>query len=148
MSNNINYELTGSSKLIYGDSLKAKTSGSAGLDLYITEDAIITPNQPELVPTGLKVSIPSGYFGMVCVRSSLGLKGLGLANQVGIIDSDYRGEILLALQSQTGQVMALQKGERVAQLIVVSHLPVEYVEVDSLEETLRGSGGFGSTGTT
>ena len=125
------------------------TSGSAGLDLSACIDApmTLTPGQRALVPTGLAAAIPAGASGMIYARSSLGVKhGIALSNGVGVIDSDYRGEISVGLCNFSSEPYTIQPGERIAQLVLhpVLLLPVE--EADSLDETARGAGGFGSTG--
>ncbi len=111
------------------------TPSSAGLDLGVTS---IDKN---IVHTGTYVAIPEGNFGMVLPRSSLGAKGLFLMNTVGIIDSDYRGEILLNIAGYLPEV-----GERIAQLVIVPYVHVDPIEVTALDATERGAGGFGSTG--
>lgn len=122
------------------------SDGAAGSDLVCSKGGMIEAGGLVLVPTGTKVQIPKGYFGLLVARSSLCMKkGLMLANGVGIIDSDYRGEIKVALLNVSGEAVSLEQGERIAQLLV---LPVEstiWVEGE-LEETGRGEGGFGSTG--
>ncbi|MBQ5995316.1 MAG: dUTP diphosphatase [Clostridia bacterium] len=127
------------------------TDGSAGADLYAACDEHITeigPHETVLVHTGLAFEIPDGYVGLVFARSSLGTKrGLAPANKVGVIDSDYRGEVMVSLHNHTDITQKIENGERVAQLVIVPYLKAEYVETDSLGETDRGSGGFGSTGT-
>lgn len=125
------------------------TSGSAGLDLSACIDAPMTlaPGQRALIPTGLAAAIPAGTAGMIYARSSLGVKhGIALSNGVGVIDSDYRGEISVGLCNFSSEPYTIQPGERIAQLVFhpVLLLPVE--EADSLDETARGAGGFGSTG--
>lgn len=125
------------------------TSGSAGLDLSACIDAPMTlaPGQRALVPTGLAAAIPAGAACMIYARSSLGVKhGIALSNGVGVIDSDYRGEISVGLCNFSSEPYTIQPGERIAQLVLhpVLLLPVE--EADSLDETARGAGGFGSTG--
>ena len=100
-----------------------------------------------MVHTGIAVAIPKGYVGLIFARSGLATKrGLAPANKVGVIDSDYRGELLVSLYNQSGKVQRLEPQERVAQLVIVPFLPVEYEEAETLDETERGDGGFGSTG--
>lgn len=107
----------------------------------------IAPGETLTIRTGIKCAIPAGYVGLLVVRSSLGVKrGLSLANDVGVIDADYRGEILVCLRNTTKSQILLQLGERVAQLVVVPVNTAPWVEVDDLGETARGAGGFGSTG--
>lgn len=123
--------------------------GSAGGDLYCAEekDIIIAPSQTVLIGTGLSVEIPDGYVGLVYARSGLATKsGLAPANKVGVIDSDYRGEIKVALYNHSNEVRTVGKGERIAQMVIAPYLKVEYEEVSDLERTERGEGGFGSTG--
>lgn len=130
---------------------KRATGGSAGLDLCACIDAPITLNGGEtaLIPTGLAIELPSAEYGaFVFARSGLAIKhGIGLLNAVGVIDSDYRGEIKVGVINQIGEVYTIEPGERVAQMVIlpVSMMPVE--EVETLGETDRGAGGFGSTGT-
>ena len=122
---------------------------SAGGDLYSAEgkDVTIAPGETVLIGTGLAMEIPEGYVGLVYARSGLATKrGLAPANKVGVIDSDYRGEIKVALYNQSGTVQTVAAGERVAQLVVAPFLHAEYEVKDSLSETVRGEGGFGSTG--
>ena len=129
---------------------KRATGGSAGLDLCACIDAPITLNGGEtaLIPTGLAIELPSAEYGaFVFARSGLAIKhGIGLLNAVGVIDSDYRGEIKVGVINQIGEAYTIEPGERVAQMVIlpVSMMPVE--EVETLGETDRGAGGFGSTG--
>ena len=124
------------------------TGGSAGLDLSVSGDDItVKPGCHTLVQTGIKTAIPEGYAGLVFVRSSLGIKrGLMLSNSVGVIDSDYRGEILVSLYNTSSCEQLLKSGERIAQLVIVPYICPELVERDELDETVRGGGGFVSTG--
>ncbi len=125
------------------------SAAAAGADLYAVMDAPLTlqPGQTALVHTGLAVEIPAGFVGLVCARSGLATKrGLAPANKVGVIDADYRGEIMVALHNHSGQPQTVDHGERVAQLVLVPYLTADYVEADSLTDTDRGAGGFGSTG--
>lgn len=120
---------------------------AAGLDLAITTAVTIPVNGVVMAGTGIAVSLPEGTHGQVHGRSSLAVRhGLTLANNVGIIDSDYTGEIMLALRNLGNERVHLEAGTRVAQLIVVAHLNVVPVEVQHLNATQRGAGGFGSTG--
>ena len=125
------------------------TIGAAGADLraLIDEPVTIQPGRTVLLPTGLAFEIPEGYVGLVFARSSLGRKrGLAPANKVGVIDSDYRGEVMVALHNHSDAPQIVEPGERVAQLAIVPFLPAEYEEVEDLSDTERGEGGFGSTG--
>lgn len=129
------------------------SASAAGYDLYACLNHrggyTIQPNQTVKVNTGIAVEIPEGYFGAVFARSGLSTnKGLRPANCVGVIDSDYRGEIIVALHNDTNTKQTFADGERIAQLVIIPFLPVEFCEVDELGETARGTGGYGSTGTT
>src|SRR5690554_1446258 len=126
-----------------------ETSGSAGMDLraFISEPIELKPFSRALVPTGLYLSIPRGYEAQIRGRSGLALKyGITLANGVGTIDSDYRGEIKIILINLGEEVFIINNGDRIAQLILAKYEEIEFQEVDSLEETSRGTGGFGHTG--
>ena len=125
------------------------SAGSAGGDLYSAEEneVLIAPSQTVLIGTGLAVEIPDGYVGLVYARSGLATKsGLAPANKVGVIDSDYRGEIKVALHNHSTEPKVIAKGERIAQMVIAPYLKVEYDEVEDLSDTIRGDGGFGSTG--
>ena len=123
---------------------------AAGADLYALMDAPLTleAGQTALVHTGLAVEIPEGFVGLVCARSGLATKrGLAPANKVGVIDSDYRGEVMVALHNHGTEAQTIEQGERIAQLVLVPYLTAAYEQADSLTDTDRGAGGFGSTGT-
>lgn len=128
------------------------TKGSkeaAGMDLYACTSSpiIIAPHDTVKISTGIAMEIPDGYFGGVFARSGLATKqGLRPSNCCGIIDSDYRGDVIVALHNDTNIPQTIQPMERVAQLIIMPYLPVEFEEVDTLSDTDRGTGGFGSTG--
>ncbi|WP_461246870.1 dUTP diphosphatase [Treponema sp. R6D11] len=123
------------------------TSGSAGMDLSTTESFSLYPRQRKLIPTGISVAIDEGKVGLVFIRSSLGYnKGLSLPNCVGVIDSDYRGEIFVACTNISNLPIYISKGERIAQLVVMPYSQEKIELEESLEETQRGAGGFGSTG--
>lgn len=122
---------------------------AAGADLYAVCDCDITVHAGEtvFVHTGLSVEIPEGYAGLIYARSGLACKrGLAPANKVGVIDSDYRGEIMVALHNHSAADQTISGGERIAQLVVTPFLKAEYSLADELSETERGEGGFGSTG--
>lgn len=122
---------------------------AAGADLYaLSENPIrIAPQETAIVHTGLAVEIPEGYVGLVFARSGLATKkGLAPANKVGVIDSDYRGELRVALHNHSKYEQNIEPGERVAQLVIMPYLTAEFEEADSLSDTARGEGGFGSTG--
>lgn len=125
------------------------TEFSAGADLYacIEEEITINPGETKLVPTGLAMEIPVGYGGFIYARSGLATKkGLAPANKVGVVDADYRGEVMVALYNQSNTEQTVAPQERIAQLVIAPFLKVEFNEVDELNETVRGEGGFGSTG--
>lgn len=126
------------------------SDGAAGADLYacLSVDEIpIYPGETLKIPTGIAVEIPDGYFGAVFARSGLATKfGLRPANCVGVIDSDYRGEIIVALHNDSQFAVNIVNGERIAQLVVIHHENIIYTEADELSDTGRGEGGFGSTG--
>ena len=122
---------------------------AAGADLYacLEHDVTIAPGETAFVPTGLAMELPRGYAGLIYARSGLACKrGLAPANKVGVIDADYRGEILVALTNHGAEPQTISGGERIAQLVVTPVLIPEYIEVENLSETSRGEGGFGSTG--
>ena len=122
---------------------------AAGADLYAcTEQEVrILPGETVLIPTGIAAAIPAGYAGFVFARSGLSVKmGLAPANKVGVIDADSRGEILVALYNQSGQVRLVRDGDRIAQLVILPVPTADFIEVDELPSTERGAGGFGSTG--
>ena len=126
------------------------SAAAAGADLYAVLDTPLTISAGEtvLVHTGLAVEIPDGFVGLVCARSGLATKqGLAPANKVGVIDADYRGEVMVALHNHGGEARTIDHGERIAQLVLVPYLTAAYEQADSLTDTLRGDGGFGSTGT-
>ena len=123
---------------------------AAGADLRacLDGDLTIAPGQTALIHTGLALEIPAGYAGLVYARSGLATKrGLAPANKVGVIDADYRGEIMVALHKHGAEAQTVGHGERIAQLVVTPFLAVDYEEADELTDTARGAGGFGSTGT-
>ena len=123
---------------------------SAGADLYAVadEDIVILPNETKLIHTGLALEIPEGYAGLIYARSGLATtRGLAPANKVGVIDSDYRGEVMVALHNHSNVPQTIAAGERIAQLVVTPFLKVEFSQSEDLSETVRGVGGFGSTGT-
>ena len=123
-------------------------AGDAGLDLRSAEDVTLEPGERRLVSTGLAVAIPDGYAGFVMPRSGLALReGLSMANTPGLIDAHYRGELKIsAINLDPSRPIRIERGERVAQLVIIKVPRVELVEVSSLDETDRGTGGFGSSG--
>jgi deoxyuridine 5''-triphosphate nucleotidohydrolase (dut) len=126
------------------------SDGSAGLDLYARLDAPVTlePRGLYRIPTGVAIALPGPEtVGLIFARSGLGVKhGISLSNAVGVIDSDYRGELIVGLCNLSGEPYTLNPGERFAQLVITPVLLPELLETDDLGETARGAGGFGSTG--
>lgn len=123
--------------------------GAAGADLHVLTDGPMTiaPGETVMLHTGLAFAIPEGFVGLVCARSSLGAKkGLAPANKVGVIDADYRGEAMVALHNHGSVPQVVEDGDRVAQLVIVPYLAAQFTQVEELDGTRRGSGGFGSTG--
>ena len=126
---------------------KYQTGGSAGMDLRSVEGVELAPMERKLVRTGLRVSIPAGHEGQVRPRSGLALRhGISMVNSPGTIDSDYRGEIAVILINLGADAVKLERGERIAQLVIVPVTRATLRPVDVLDETERGGGGFGSTG--
>lgn len=122
---------------------------AAGADLYSAEsgDVVIQPCETKFIGTGIAMEIPEGYVGLVYARSGLACKrGLAPANKVGVIDSDYRGEIKVALYNHGKDAQTIESGERIAQIVITPYLNVCYEEADELSDTERGEGGFGSSG--
>lgn len=134
------------------DTAKTPTRGSeyaAGYDLYadVKEDVQIKPHETVKIGTGLAMEVPDGYFGAIFARSGLAAKeGLRPTNCVGVCDSDYRGEYIVAIHNDSEETRTVTTGERIAQLVVMPYLPVTFDEVAELTDTNRGEGGFGSTG--
>lgn len=120
--------------------------GDAGLDLGASAHLTIMPHTSEMVPTGLKVEIPVGCFGLMAPRSGLGSHGITLRNAVGVIDSGYRGEVLIPLWNTTDEPFEVVPGDRVAQLVIIPYVQCRVVRVDSLGDSERGEDGYGSTG--
>ncbi len=126
-----------------------QTEESAGMDLRaaLQEELILSPLQRQLVPTGLFIELPPGFEAQVRPRSGLAFKhGLTVLNSPGTVDSDYRGEIKVLLVNLSNEPFTIVPGERIAQLVVARHERVQWKESDSLSETVRGAGGYGSTG--
>lgn len=121
--------------------------GDAGVDLYAREPVRLEPGGRATVPTGIAVAIPAGSTGLVTPRSGLADRlGVGVVNAPGVVDAGYRGEIKVILVNHGAEAVVLERGERIAQLLVVPVASVEFVEVDELPGSARGEGGFGSTG--
>lgn len=122
---------------------------AAGYDLYacIEKSVEIMPHTTEKIGTGLSIAVPDGYFGAIFARSGLAAKeGIRPANCVGVADSDYRGEYIVALHNDTDMARTIEPQERIAQLVIMPFLEADFEEVENLSETDRGAGGFGSTG--
>ncbi len=126
------------------------TPGAAGADLCalpVGEPVTIDPGQTVLVRTGLAMAIPEGYVGLIFARSGLALKqGLAPANKVGVIDSDYRGEVMVSLHNHSDAPRTVNPGDRVAQFLLMPVPMADFLETEDLDDTARGAGGFGSTG--
>ena len=123
---------------------------AAGADLYAVLDGDVTiqPSETKLIKTGLAMEIPEGYAGLIYARSGLASKrGLAPANKVGVVDADYRGEVMVALHNHSAVPQTISHGERIAQLVVAPFLRADYTVAEELSDTVRGEGGFGSTGT-
>ena len=128
---------------------KYKTDGSSGVDLsaFLEKKVIIKPNSSELIPTGLQVAIPEEFEIQIRPRSGLAAKeNIGVLNSPGTIDSDYRGELKIILFNHGKEDFIINNGDRIAQMVLVPIIKMEFEEVDSLPDTVRGQGGFGSTG--
>ncbi len=125
------------------------TTGSAGMDLYanVTEPVVLKVGEIKLIKTGISIAIPNGFEAQIRPRSGLALKhGITMVNSPGTIDADYRGEIGVILINAGGNDFIINRGDRVAQMVINQVLIVQFQQVDSLDETIRGDGGFGHTG--
>ena len=123
---------------------------AAGADLYacIESEVTVAPHTTVMIPTGIAIELPVGYGGFIYARSGLASKrNLAPANKVGVVDCDYRGEVKVALHNHGETAQTVAVGERIAQLVVAPYITAEFVEADELSDTVRGAGGFGSTGT-
>ena len=133
---------------------KLPTYGSeyaAGADLYALlgeeEMLSIAPGETKMCHTGIALAIPEGHVGLICARSGLSVKqGLAPANKVGVIDADYRGEVMVALHNHSAETRTVSHGDRIAQLLIMPVAQADFEEADTLPDTKRGAGGFGSTG--
>ncbi len=122
---------------------------AAGADLYacLPGDLTVMPGCTEFIPTGLAMEIPAGYAGFIYARSGLSCKqGLAPANKVGVIDADYRGEIMVALHNHSKEPVTVKNGERISQIVIAPYIRADFKEAAELSDTVRGEGGFGSTG--
>lgn len=120
---------------------------AAGADLYAAEPVCIAPGETAFVHTGIAVELPAGTVGLVYARSGLACKqDLAPANKVGVIDCDYRGEVMVALHNHGRETRSVERGDRIAQLVIAPYYTAQFAEAEELSETVRGAGGFGSTG--
>lgn len=145
MTQNINIKKLNENAVIptYGSAF------AAGADLYACMDTPVTiaAGKTEFIKTGIALEIPAGFAGLIYARSGLACKkGLAPANKVGVVDADYRGEIMVALHNHSGEPVTVNHGERIAQLVITPYLTAVFHETDELSDTVRGEGGFGSTG--
>ena len=125
------------------------TEYAAGADLYacLPDNVTIAPGETAWIPTGIAMEVPANCAGLIFARSSMGAKrGLAPANKVGVIDPDYRGEVQVVLHNHSKEIQTVAPGERIAQLVIVPVFTPGFVEADELSDTVRGAGGFGSTG--
>ncbi|MBE6674446.1 MAG: dUTP diphosphatase [Ruminococcaceae bacterium] len=123
---------------------------AAGADLYacVEEEVSIMPGETKLIKTGLAIELPVGYAAFIYARSGLASKrGLAPANKVGVVDCDYRGEVMVALHNHSNEAQSISPKERIAQMVIAPYVTAEFFETDTLSDTVRGEGGFGSTGT-
>ena len=123
---------------------------AAGADLYacIENEEFINPGETKLIKTGLALELPIGYAAFIYARSGLASKrGLAPANKVGVVDCDYRGEVMVALHNHSSTIQSVSVGERIAQMVIAPYITAEFEEAEELSDTVRGEGGFGSTGT-
>jgi dUTP pyrophosphatase len=119
-------------------------AGDAGLDLFSSVDFVLTAGQVEAIPTGIKVAVPEGYAGLIWDKSGVSLRGVH--RLAGVIDSGYRGEVKVVMVNLSGEPFTIEKGMKIAQMLVQPVANVDVIEVEDLAETSRGEGGFGSTG--
>ncbi len=122
---------------------------AAGADLYasLAEDILVNSGETVKIPTGIAMEIPLGFAGLIYARSGLATKqGLAPANKVGVVDCDYRGEIIVALHNHSNEARRVSNGDRIAQLVITPYITADFSEAEELSETVRGEGGFGSTG--
>lgn len=130
-----------------------ETAGAAGMDLTAAtpqgEEVVLEPGERRLIPTGLSIAVPEGYEAQIRPRSGLALRhGISMVNAPGTIDSDFRGEIGIILINLGQEAFTVRRGERIAQMVIAAHARAEWQVAQSLDETSRGAGGFGSTGST
>ena len=123
---------------------------AAGADLYacVEGEVKIAPHETQVIPTGIALELPVGYAGLIYARSGIATKkGLAPANKVGVVDCDYRGEVKVALHNHSEVAQSICAGERIAQLVITPYITAQFIEAEELSSTVRGAGGFGSTGT-
>jgi len=134
-------------KKLVGDAVVPKYAnpGDAGMDFFANEEVIIKPNQRKLVNTGISMAIPLGYVGLIWDKSGIASKH-GIKTMAGVIDSSYRGEIKILLHNLSAEEFKIEKGTKIAQMLIQPVEQKEIIEVESLDETKRGTGGFGSSG--
>ena len=126
------------------------TLSAAGADLYawLEQPVVVEPGRTAFIPTGIALEVPEGCAGLIYARSGLSCKqGLAPANKVGVIDADYRGELMVALHNHGGEARTVNCGDRIAQMVITPYLTAAFEVCEELDDTVRGSGGFGSTGT-
>ena len=126
-----------------------KTTGASAMDLVaaIDKDIIIPAGEIKMIPTGIAIELPVGYVALIYARSGLASKkGLAPANKVGVVDADYRGEVMVALHNHGTVAQTIEAGERIAQMVIAPFITANFIESETLEDTVRGAGGFGSTG--
>ncbi|PZF73446.1 dUTP diphosphatase [Taibaiella soli] len=127
-----------------------QTAGSAGMDLraWLKEPVVLQPLERRLIPTGLYIALPEGFEAQIRPRSGLAIKrGLSLVNTPGTVDADYRGEIMVPMINLSNEPQEISDGERIAQMVIARYEQIDWEPVETLEETLRGAGGFGHSGT-
>lgn len=127
-----------------------QTAGSAGMDLraWLKEPVVLQPLERRLIPTGLFIALPEGFEAQIRPRSGLAIKrGLSLVNTPGTVDADYRGEIMVPMINLSNEPQEIADGERIAQMIIARYEQIDWEPVETLEETVRGAGGFGHSGT-
>lgn len=125
------------------------SENAAGADLYacLESDMVINAGETKLIPTGIAMELPLSTVGLIYARSGLATKkGLAPANKVGVVDCDYRGEVMVALHNHGAEPQTIGSGERIAQMVIAPYYTAEFLESDTLSDTVRGGGGFGSTG--
>lgn len=147
--NIVKFKFHGTANVFYGEDLQPETKQSVGIDLRAcnTMELSVSPGERLKIHTGISIEPSPGFAGYIFSRSGLGaMVGLTVAQGVGVIDPDYRGELIVYLLNTSSQIRIVKPGERIAQLVILPYTPPTFVEVDTLSETERGEGGFGHTG--